>query len=155
MDRVVEIVGKVIDLPGGQGLGIRVMASTEWGDKSEIGRSRQHRKGYWVTDNLTLSRLQGFRGCCGRYAQMEGDILRGRRRCEWIVNEVDCEMCMNTGSVGAGWVISRLILPKANSLHGEQVGVRMLSVTSTMRQEQKTSKESNERASRHSGLAPH
>lgn len=39
MDKVVEIVGKVVDLPTGQGLGVRVMASTEWGEKSDIGAS--------------------------------------------------------------------------------------------------------------------
>ncbi|CAI7574243.1 unnamed protein product [Penicillium discolor] len=33
--KLVEIVGKVADLEGGQGYGIRVLGSTEWGDPAD------------------------------------------------------------------------------------------------------------------------
>ncbi|KAJ5152269.1 hypothetical protein N7492_010564 [Penicillium capsulatum] len=35
MGKLIEVVGKVADLDGGQGVGIRVLGSTEWGDPSE------------------------------------------------------------------------------------------------------------------------
>ncbi|KAJ5782396.1 hypothetical protein N7457_004170 [Penicillium paradoxum] len=33
--KLVEVVGKVADLEGGQGLGLRVLGSTEWGDPAD------------------------------------------------------------------------------------------------------------------------
>ncbi|CAI7585426.1 unnamed protein product [Penicillium glandicola] len=33
--KLVEVVGKVADLEGGQGYGIRVLGSTEWGDPAD------------------------------------------------------------------------------------------------------------------------
>ncbi|EAW17503.1 hypothetical protein Asppvi_005109 [Aspergillus pseudoviridinutans] len=35
MGKLVEVVGKVTELEGGQGLGIRVLATTDWGNPSD------------------------------------------------------------------------------------------------------------------------
>ncbi|KAJ9199686.1 hypothetical protein DTO166G4_5587 [Paecilomyces variotii] len=35
MGRLVEVVGKVAELEGGQGLGLRVLASTDWGNPAD------------------------------------------------------------------------------------------------------------------------
>ncbi|EPS32446.1 hypothetical protein POX_d05393 [Penicillium oxalicum] len=35
MGKLVEVVGKVTDLEGGQGLGIRVLGTTDWGNPSD------------------------------------------------------------------------------------------------------------------------
>ncbi|KAF4270562.1 hypothetical protein LV164_005544 [Aspergillus fumigatus] len=42
MGKLVEVVGKVTELEGGQGLGIRVLATTDWGNPSDCGECLAH-----------------------------------------------------------------------------------------------------------------
>ncbi|KKK19997.1 hypothetical protein ARAM_007052 [Aspergillus rambellii] len=37
MGKLVEVVGKVTELENGQGLGIRVLATTDWGNPADCG----------------------------------------------------------------------------------------------------------------------